>query len=175
MSFLSFPRLSVLVFCFRFSHFILRVHFPFHFVAVMDARSNMCYLTTEHTAELVQSKKGQPKGILYRGCAVSTYILHTYVPSVWTASLILAVKCTKWREIERLLAAHSTNPGTITNAIFEVLTAVLIKIQVLCDMRPCILVMCIPPSSWYKQFKQSAIINCSDPEDEGNSLHLFLI
>jgi len=60
----------------------------------------------------------------------------------------------------------------MTNAshdwIFEVLTAVLVKIQVLRDMTPCIFLMYMPPSSWSKQFKK----NCSDPENGDNKLHL---
>jgi hypothetical protein len=68
-------------FPFLFFSFYSSCSLPFHFFAVMDARSNPCNLTTEHTGELVQSKRGQPKGIPYRGCAVSTYIhtcVHTY-------------------------------------------------------------------------------------------------
>jgi hypothetical protein len=129
--------------------------FPFHFFLVMDTRSSICYLTTEHTSELVQSKRGQAKGSQYRGYAVSTYIhtyIHTYVPSVWTACRIHSMFAVKvYTMTQNWTASGRTRLWIITNAsddwIFEVLTAVRVKIQILWDMTSCILVMYMPPSS----------------------------
>jgi len=143
-------------FCLRFSccfpllffSFYSACSFPFHFFVVMDTRSSICYLTTEHTTELVQSKRGQGKGNQYRACAVSTYIGTICLNCLLDTFHMFAVTYVKWCEIEQILTAHVY--GSLRS---QVMTGYLRFSQwywwryVLWDMTPRILVVYMPPSS----------------------------
>ncbi|KDR22376.1 hypothetical protein L798_01090 [Zootermopsis nevadensis] len=49
---------------------------PMFVFPAMDARSSVCYLSAEHTTELLQSKRGHAKVTRYRGYEVSTCTFH---------------------------------------------------------------------------------------------------
>lgn len=168
------PSFVGAVFRFCFSHFYSACSFPFPFCLVMDTRSSTgCFLTTEHTSELLQSKRGQAKSHQYRGCAVSTYIGTICFNCLLDTFHMFAVTCVKWREIKQILAArvYGSLRSQEMTGYFRFSQRYWWR-HVLWEITPCILVMYMPPFSWSKQFKKNAVINCSDPENGDDKFHL---